>query len=360
MREKIALIPAYEPDNLLIPLVETVNHAQFLPVVVDDGSGPEYEKIFKSLSKDNVLISYPENRGKGFALKSGLQYIQKRYGENCIVVTMDADGQHTAEDALRLCQTAQANPAALVLGSRALRKGTPLRSRFGNEVTRFVYRLSTGVKVHDTQTGLRAFDGSLLPKLLSISGDRYEYEMNVLLEFARQKIPMHEVQIETIYFDNNSGSHFDTVKDSCRVYKEIFKFSASSLAGFLIDYSLFSLLTLLTAGLSSSVSLYLSNIGARVVSAATNYTINRKLVFRSQADIAKSAFQYFLLAAGILIGNTALLHALVAGMDVNRFFAKIVTEIIFFFLSWFVQRCFIFRQGESVSTDKRGKEASDS
>lgn len=211
--------------------------------------------------------------------------------------------------------------------------------------------------MYDTQTGLRAFDGHLLSKLLSISGNRYEYEMNVLLEFARQKIPMQEVQIETIYFDNNSYSHFDTVKDSYRVYKEIFKFSASSLVGFLIDYSLFSLLSLLTAGLSSSVSLYLSNIGAKVVSATANYTINRKLVFRSRAGIAKSAFQYFLLAAGILIGNTALLHGLVDGISMNRFFAKILTEIIFFFLRWFVQHCFIFKYRESVSTDDSGKEA---
>lgn len=277
------------------------------------------------------------------------------FGKDCIVVTMDADGQHTVEDALRLCQAVQKNPASLVLGSRAMRKDVPLRSRFGNAVTRFIYRLATGVQVYDTQTGLRAFDGSLLFKMLSIPGDRYEYEMNVQLEFARQKIPMQEVQIETIYIDNNAGSHFDTVKDSYRVYKEIFKFSASSLTSFLIDYSLFSLLSVLTSGLSGSMGLYLSNIGARVVSAAANYTINRKLVFQSRTGIVKSAFQYFLFAAAVLVGNTVLLHAFVDGMDVNRFRAKILTEIIFFFLSWFVQHCFIFRNRESVNVGKANR-----
>ena len=96
------------------------------------------------------------------------------------------------------------------------------------------------MKVHDTQTGLRAFRTELIPVLRDIPGERYEYEMNVLLRFARDKIRILEHEIETIYIDNNAQSHFDTVKDSVRIYKEIFKFSAFSFVGFLVDYSLYN------------------------------------------------------------------------------------------------------------------------
>ena len=141
-------------------------------------------------------------------------------------------------------------------------------------MTRAVYRISTGLKVHDTQTGLRAFDGTLIDKMLSIRGDRYEYEMNVLLDLARSRIPIKEMEIETIYLNNNAASHFNPLRDSFRVYKEILKFSASSFIGFLVDYVLYTVLLLITG------KLMLSNVCARVVSASVNFTINRRNLFR--------------------------------------------------------------------------------
>jgi putative flippase GtrA len=190
-------------------------------------------------------------------------------------------------------------------------------------MTRLVYRLSTGLKVYDTQTGLRAFHKDLLPRMLGIPGERYEYEMNVLLELAKARTPIIEEEIETIYLDNNSSSHFDTVWDSLRVYREILRFSASSLAGFLVDYAMYSALILATG------SLRLSNIAARVVSASVNYTLNRKFVFRSRCGILSSALSYFLLAAAILACNTLVLEYLVGSLGIGRLFAKILTELLF-------------------------------
>ena len=178
--------------------------------------------------------------------------------------------------------------------------------------------------------------------MLGIPGERYEYEMNVLLELAGARTPIIEEEIETIYLDNNSSSHFDTVRDSWRVYREIHRFSASSLIGFLIDYVVYSALILTTG------SLRLSNIGARVVSASVNYTLNRKFVFRSSRGILISALSYFLLAAAILAGNTLVLEYLVGSLGIGRLFAKILTEILFFAISWSVQRSFIFRRGTEI------------
>lgn len=368
----IALIPAYEPDLRLLGIIRDLNRAGFEIVVVDDGSGEDYSEIFAAAAERATVLTHSVNRGKGAALKTGLGYIhrykisggclnsvQKADSENTylmsvvrtVVVTVDADGQHLAKDALRIARAAAGHRNSLVLGSRALEEDVPLRSKLGNTITRQVYRLSTGISVHDTQTGLRAFGSELIPRLLEINGDRYEYEINMLMEFAAEGIPIYEEEIETIYHDNNETSHFNTVKDSARIYKEILKFSASSFIGFLVDYGMYALLLFLTAKTAgygaagaflATNSLVIANVGARIVSSVTNYTINRNLVFRSKTGVARSAVQYFMLAALILVGNTAVLGTLVSNFGMNRMLAKVITEVIFFAISWTVQKYVIF------------------
>ena len=334
----IALVPAYEPGPVLLDVIGQLKKANMEIILIDDGSGPQYSSLFDKAFSDANVLTYTVNKGKGAALKAGMRYIKEKYGQGCVVVTVDADGQHRAEDALKLCNIAWMHPNTLVLGSRKLKKKVPLKSQIGNTVTRFVYWLSTGLKIHDTQTGLRAFCGQLLQELLLVSGERYEYEMNVLLEFARRHIPIQETEIDTIYIDNNSASHFHVLRDSYRIYKEILKFSISSFIGFLVDYALYCLLFFLSA------NILLANIGARIVSAIVNYSINCGFVFQSKNNIVKSAVQYFLLAAAILFGNTLLLELLVHSFGINQIAAKLLTEILFFFVSWSVQHFIIFRK----------------
>ncbi len=344
----IALIPAYQPTDQLLLLLQEAKSKGFQLVVIDDGNDKSLNEIFASAVWFGTVLHHEQNMGKGQAIKTGLSYIQNHFPADCIIVTMDADGQHRAADAQKICQAAQDHPDTLVLGSRKLREHVPVRSRLGNTVTRFVYRISTGQRVWDTQTGLRAFSARLIPQLLSIPGERYEYEMNVLLTCSRIAIPILEEEIETIYIDGNASSHFDTVKDSWRVYKEILKFSAASLISFLVDYGLYSALTLCTSGLGNAPSILISNIGARIVSASVNYTINRKLVFQSKANVVRSAVQYAALAAGILIGNTVVLSVLADYLGVNRYAAKLITELLCFLMSWLVQRKVIFRAGKNA------------
>ncbi|MCD7785865.1 MAG: glycosyltransferase family 2 protein [Oscillospiraceae bacterium] len=224
LKSHIALIPAYQPAEGLIDLLEELTCEGFDIIVVNDGSSPEYEDIFVKASVYAMVLSHSHNRGKGAALKTGLKYIESRYGKDCTIVTMDADGQHTPLNALKVVNTAEENPGAIVIGSRALDEDVLLRSRFGNTITRFVYHLTTGVSIHDTQTGLRAFSGELIPKLLEIPGERYEFEMNELLILPELGVKIIEREIETIYIDDNSSSHFDSIKDSARIYREIFRF----------------------------------------------------------------------------------------------------------------------------------------
>ncbi|MGN1155038.1 MAG: glycosyltransferase [Agathobacter sp.] len=352
--KKIALIPAYEPEHVLLQLLSQVQNAGFEIILIDDGSGAEYAPLFEKAQEFATLLTHDHNCGKGAALKTGLSYIFMRYTNECTIVTMDADGQHRVEDALAICAMAEQNPDALVLGSRTFSGKIPLRSRFGNSLTRLVYRLITGLSVHDTQTGLRAFSYNQLPLLMGIEGDRYEYEMNVLLEYAHRKIPILEHSIDTIYINRNETSHFHPLKDSLCIYKEIFKFSTSSLIGFLVDYCMYAILLFLLTlwgpwiGITYLQGIRLSNIGARIVSACVNFTINRKFVFYSNENLFFSALKYFLLALVILIGNTFVLEFLVITLSIPSMIAKILTEILFFSLSWTVQRFLVFRQRNTI------------
>lgn len=354
----IALIPAYEPDIKILDMADDLAERGFDLVIVDDGSGQDYADLFEKLSQRATVLTHKENRGKGAALKTGMSYI-KRYmaysesvltasgaqtvpGSDTVIVTVDADGQHLPDDVQRIAEIAARRKDALVLGSRALAEDVPARSKLGNTITRHVYSAATGVHVHDTQTGLRAFSIGMVPRLLDIDGDRYEYEINMLLRLAAEGVPIIEERIETVYEDNNSCSHFRTLKDSFRIYKEILKFSASSLASFAIDYCMYALLLAVTGAAGIANGLIISNIGARLVSGAANYTLNRKLVFKSRTGFARSAFQYILLAAFILAGNTIVLSTLVGTLGFNKLIAKLLTEVLFFTISWVVQRYVIF------------------
>lgn len=346
----IALIPAYQPEKQLLSLLEEAKKNEFQILIVDDGSNGISQQIFQSAAQYGLVLRHAQNRGKGQAIKTGLLYIREHYPKDCIIVTMDSDGQHQVKDAKKIGKIALDNPDALVLGSRRFKERVPFRSRFGNTATRLIYQISTGQMVWDTQTGLRAFSSELIPLFLGIPGVRYEYEMNVLLTCSRLGVPILEEEINTIYIDRNASSHFDTVKDSWRVYKEILRFSAASLISFLVDYGLYSFLTLWTSGLGSMTSILISNLGARVVSASINYTINRKLVFQSNVHIARSVGQYALLAMGILAGNTMVLSFLADYLSVDRYVAKLITELLCFLFSWLVQRKIIFQDEKNPNT----------
>lgn len=163
------VIPAYCPDRTLVSLVEQMWETGCRMIVVDDGSGEEYQSIFDEISDVSVILRHPENSGKGAAIKSALEYIEQKHSHRDVVGIMDADGQHLPEDMLKLLEAAQDESHTLVLGVRSVGHKMPLRSRIGNELTRSVFHLISGVRVSDTQTGLRAFGTEMIPEFL---GDR--------------------------------------------------------------------------------------------------------------------------------------------------------------------------------------------
>ncbi len=332
----MALIPAYKPGEILLDVARGLQEAGFWVLIVDDGSGEEYAQRFAACQAYGKVLRHEANRGKGRALKTGMAYIESLGGGARTVVTVDADGQHRVEDALAVCALAQRRPDALVLGSRALEGRIPLRSRFGNTMTRMVFWMATGRRIYDTQTGLRAFSTACIQDMMEIPGERYEYEMNVLLSLAKKKSPMLEHNIATIYIDGNSHSHFDVVRDSLRIYKELLKFSAASLFCFLLDTALFGLL------LGLGQNLTLANVGARAVSASANFGLNRRFVFGHREAWLPAAGRYLALAAAVLAGNTLVLYILAQILDLPWLFAKVLTEMLLFLGSWILQRKVVF------------------
>lgn len=335
------VIPAYRPDRALVEVTEKLWDYGYRIVVVDDGSGKEYMPVFDCVRERCVILTHLANRGKGAAIKTALRYIRSVGWECDAVGVMDADGQHMAEDMRKLLLFAQEHKNTLVLGVRSVGRKMPFRSRLGNRITRTVFRLVSGTNVSDTQTGLRAFGPELIPELLKVEGDRYEYEMNVLMAFARTGIPLAEVPVSTVYRDQgNSTSHFRVFRDSVRIYRDILKFALSSLSSFVLDYMLFSILMFFLP--HTAAAALLANVTARIISACYNYAMNCRFVFHTKKRIGTAA-GYFALAAFILVMNSLILETFVQILHMSVYPAKLLTECLLFVLSFLIQNGMIFR-----------------
>ena len=228
----VICIPAYKPDQRLVTLVESLEECGLTRIVVtDDGGGQEFTPIFTRVGELGcTVVRHEHNLGKGAAIRTGIEKAIHTFGRDINIVTADADGQHLPQDIVRIVDTLDSYPDHLVLGVRNFDKeNVPTKSRWGNKITSAFFKASTGVSCSDTQTGLRGIPASLLPLALSIEGDRYDYEMNFLME-AVKRVPLIMIPIETVYENNNEGSHFRTVRDSFLIYKEPLKKLGTGLA----------------------------------------------------------------------------------------------------------------------------------
>lgn len=387
----IVVIPAYEPDEKLLGVVRDFSEGTSFPiVVVNDGSSAPCGAIFQSLSgRSNVtVLHHTHNKGKGAALKTAFAYIAEHFPASDGVLTVDADGQHLLKDALSVCDTFQKRPDALVTGSRRFTGKVPLRSRIGNGITRGVFHLTTGKRVYDTQTGLRAFSVSRIPEMLALKGDRYEYEIHQLLYCCTNGIEVIEAPIETVYIDDNASSHFDTLRDSAKIYKVIFryllptflKFMSTSFLSFLIDLlgfcvffygavalfadwntarSMFSFTSEPSAAWKAVLERFnpvvfaaggtylrvASLVLARVISSVCNYLLNRRFVFGTGKQ--HNFWRYVVVSIVILALNAALLE-LFTLLGVPAWLGNMFSQIICYPLSFFLQRVFVFRKGRDL------------
>lgn len=239
------LIPSYKPDDSMVATVRELRDAApgYRILVVDDGGGETYAPFFEEAKKAGATVLHHEvNRGKGAALKTGFAWLMEK-GETEGCVTADADGQHLTADILKVAALVKELPDAMVIGGRKFNKpGVPFRSKFGNYAARFTYNLLCGQSLGDTQTGLRGVPASRFADMLTIPGDRYEYEMNQLLRARSMDLELIETEIATVYLDeDNSSSHFSPVKDALRVYKPVLLNGLGLILAALVDILVYSL-----------------------------------------------------------------------------------------------------------------------
>lgn len=351
-RRTAVVIPAYNPDDSLARLVAQLELCEFAVLVVDDGSDKVSPGLWDDLNERVLVIHHERNLGKGAAIKSALHALAGLETPPDCVATMDADGQHRVCDLISVVGAAWAQPNALVLGSRDFSGEVPARSSLGNRLARWAFSHVAHVDVDDTQTGLRAFSGGLIPFMAQVPGARYEYETNVLLACARQGVPIREVPVATIYHDaQNSCSHYRRVRDTLRIVGSLVGFAASSLMGVLLfaassltcfglDFALY--VTLLDLFGTNPQTIVGAAMVARVASSSANYALNRSVVFHSDRAHARALPEYAMLALAVLIGDCLVTLLLTQVLGVNALVAKAAAGITLFAVSYLVQRTQVF------------------
>lgn len=341
------LIPIYEPTAKTIAFFHSLTRHVTTPIIiVNDGSNPQYDDTFQTIKQMSPAIhylSYPTNQGKGYALRYGMRYIQKQFLVTSGVVTADGDGQHSVPDIVKLLAMAETLPTnELLLGVRTFAKETtPKKSYYGNRITSHFFFLASGIKLADTQTGLRAFSSQLIPDLLAIKGNRFEYEMNVLLALRPMKIALKMEEIETIYEDNNEQTHFRPMQDSLLIYRPLLAFFVSSIASSVVDVTCFMLLVLFLG--SSASELLAVTVGARILSGIVNYALNKRYVFQDSDHIERSGWKY----AALFVLQLFLSWIGVASLSQilpSIFLTKLLVDCCLFFFSYHIQQRFIFNQ----------------
>lgn len=365
------IIPSLNPDEKLQNTVNGLLSVGFTDIVcVNDGSREDCLGFFPEESANVTRLTHEVNRGKGAALKTAFAYLLQSRPSSIGAVTVDGDGQHAAKDVLRCVEQMVADKEKIILGCRDFSEPhVPKRSRYGNRITSGVFKLLCGMKLSDTQTGLRAFPAKYYADMLEISGDRFEYETNMLLEMKARKIPYGEVKIETVYIEENKTSHFRPFKDSYRIYSlilkftlgEFFKFALSSLMSFFVEMALLFALLHLASGLfdvdfavkNARIAMIAGGLQAvaRVFSSILNFTINRIKVFSKDVPLGKALLRYYCVALPHMLLSVVALALLeqcpIFTSELSITLLAALINCALYFLSYFFQKKWVFKSKKS-------------
>lgn len=336
--DAVVLIPAYNPNiDIMNEFLGKLKASFQNIVIVNDGSSSQYSLFFAKLSTEYPTINHYKNLGKGRALKTGINYILNNYPNIKAIITADCDGQHTVKDIKKCYHKWQKSKSSLILGCRDFtNEKVPLKSRYGNKITKDIFMLFTGLKISDTQTGLRVIPKEVSSIILDVKGERYEYETNVLLETKKLDIPIVEEKISTIYINNNKESHFNPIKDSIEIYKLFIKYIISSLSSFVLDIILFTIFIKLTNKIITS------SIISRIISSIYNYLINKNLIFKKNND--KTLLKYYTLVIIQLTISATITKLLNNCITLNIVIIKIIVDIFIFIINFIIQREIIFKK----------------
>lgn len=343
---KVALlIPIYEPSAKVLPFLSQFQADDFDAfLVVNDGSGEQYQNVFDAIASNTCfeVLSYPVNKGKGNALKTGMKKLIEEHPDLDFIVTADGDGQHAIEDIRKVRDEAKTRQGSLLLGSRDFKQaGVPFKSRVGNNFSSFYFSVSLGQKIKDTQTGLRAIPSCLFEKAIQTPGNRFEYESNFLLSL--KGFPIVPIPIQTIYEDKGEkhATHFRPLRDSVIIYKTPLLYLLVSLASFGIDIGLFHIFQSFVFSEEMAQRVFLSALIARVISGLFNFFMFHFVVFGRKEHIAKSAVKYAILWS-VNYGLSSSLTYAFSYLPASLSFIKFIVDTILAILNYFVNLIWVF------------------
>lgn len=352
------LIPAYNPDKKLFLEFAKKLVVEFSKIIViNDGSKKECDDTFNEIAElDHIkIIKHGVNLGKGRALKTGFNEIINNYPECIGAVCADCDGQHCVEDIINCCNALKEKKDSYILGARNFdQRDVPTKSKYGNKITRNIFKIFIGIKIQDTQTGLRALSIETMKKFMKVFGERYEFETNVLIECKNSCIDIVEVPIKTIYIEKNQTSHFNPVKDSISIYKMFAKYILSAISSFIIDIILFYLsLELLNKwNIICNITIFnkwnvldniiVATIIARIISSIYNFKINGKVVFKNINS--KSLIRYFVLVIIQMFVSAFCVDMICILNKCPVTLIKIIVDCIIFVVNFVIQREFVFKK----------------
>ena len=337
----IIIIPTLNPDELLIKLTNELLKLKLNNImIIDDGSSSK--KIFNKLNKKIVVLHNNKNEGKGYSIKKAIKEADKYFNNINAFITCDDDYQHLPDDIIKINKYLLIDNQSLVLGTRSFKNlNVPKKSRMGNEFSSKFFKLITGKYCPDTQTGLRGIPYSLKNMAINSVGNRYDYEMNFLINAANNNINLCYIPITTVYIDNNKKTHFNPIKDSYLIYKSTIDYIIIALLSFIIDISIF---TILINCLNFTIfkKVLICTYLARIISGLFNYYLNRKC-FNSHNRLKSELTKYLILFISNMIVSS-LIVSFLSAINLNITIIKVLTDLFLFIVNYSISRKYIFKR----------------
>ena len=362
LKKTAIVLPSLDPDRKFQGVVQGLLDKGFEHIViVNDGSSKENLHWFDEAAEHEncVVLHHEVNKGKGRALKNAFGYVLENLPGVEGVITIDGDGQHLLEDIVACGQRMLESGEGVVLGCRDFNQpGIPPRSIAGNKTTSRFFRILFGIRLSDTQTGLRAIPVKYLEDFCKIEGERFEYETNMLLNMKRMGIAFIEQPIATVYDPDDYSSHYNAVKDSMRIFKVMlrfllsgsgFRYVISGILSWLLDNLLYFgfMSSGLGLGIAAAAVSLRSQVLARVLSSFFNFNMNTFYVFRSKENYWKAMLKYYCLCLVQTFVSVVCLTALISALSITvpaiATGVKVVLELVIMFMSYYIQNKWVFR-----------------
>lgn len=337
------IIPAFNPGEPLTDFAKSImNQGMKNIIIVNDGSDSGFDSVFKRLEELGcTVVNHTKNLGKGASLKSGIKTAMERFPDLDGCITAEANDQHTAGDLRKIYDSMEKHPGELIMGVRSFTKeNSSLKFRTSFFFSKLYFHIVTKTWHKDTRTVLRGIPKEMFDLALATEGERYEYELNFFISAVQNGCPYFDQPVES-NLNKNHISHFRPFRDTILLFKTPIKFAASSLSCYIIELTIFSLLSVYLLS-KSALGILISTIIARIISGTVNFALNKKWSFQNNR---KWTGQFLKFAVLFVCQMTLswLLVTLFSRIPAPITIIKAAVDLVLFALNYLVQKNWVFK-----------------